>query len=134
MITLQSGEIDKIIVTDTTPTPPTPIDPVDPPNPPDPIDPEEEVGVISIIYNAMDGSKIDERTVPIKRNMLGTSVEFSTDAGVGGIPAIDIDSFTVTPSTIQVTQTNSTTLSVQIPTEFLEKVIELVITLSVYGR
>lgn len=133
MITLQSGEIDKIIVTDTTPTPPTPIDPVDPPNPPDPIDPEEEVGVISIIYNAMDGSKIDERTVPIKRNMLGTSVEFSTDVGVG-IPAIDIDSFTVTPSTIQVTQTNSTTLSVQIPTEFLEEVIELVITLSVYGR
>lgn len=133
MITLQSGEIDKIIVTDTTPTPPTPIDPVDPPNPPDPIDPEEKVGVISIIYNAMDGSKIDERTVPIKRNMLGTSVEFSTDVGVG-IPAIDIDSFTVTPSTIQVTQTNSTTLSVQIPTEFLEEVIELVITLSVYGR
>lgn len=133
MITLQSGEIDKIIVTGTTPTPPTPIDPVDPPNPPDPIDPEEEVGVISIIYNAMDGSEIDERTVPIKRNMLGTSVEFSTDVGVG-IPAIDIDSFTVTPSTIQVTQTNSTTLSVQIPTEFLEEVIELVITLSVYGR
>lgn len=133
MITLQSGEIDKIIVTDTTPTPPTPIDPVDPPNPPDPIDPEEEVGVISIIYNAMDGSKIDERIVPIKRNMLGTSVEFSTDVDVD-IPAIDIDSFTVTPSTIQVTQTNSTTLSVQIPTEFLEKVIELVITLSVYGR
>lgn len=134
MITLQSGEIDKIIVTDTTPTPPTPIDPVDPPNPPDPIDPEEEVGVISIICNAMDGSEIDERTVPIKRNMLGTSVEFSTDADVGlGIP-VDIDSFTVTPSTIQVTQTNSTTLSVQIPTEFLEKVIELVITLCVYGR
>lgn len=133
MITLQSGEIDKIIVTGTTPTPPTPIDPVDPPNPPDPIDPEEEVGVISIIYNAMDGSEINERTVPIKRNMLGTSVEFSTDVGVG-IPAIDIDSFTVTPSTIQVTQTNSTTLSVQIPTEFLEEVIELVITLSVYGR
>lgn len=133
MITLQSGEIDKIIVTDTTPTPPTPIDPVDPPNPPNPIDPEEEVGVISIIYNAMDGSEIDERTVPIKRNMLGTSVEFSTDVGVG-IPAIDIDSFTVTPSTIQVTQTNNTTLSVQIPTEFLEEVIELVITLSVYGR
>ena len=133
MITLQSGEIDKIIVTGTTPTPPNPPDPIDPPNPPDPIDPEEEVGVISIIYNAMDGSKIDERTVPIKRNMLGTSVEFSTDVGVG-IPAIDIDSFTVTPSTIQVTQTNSTTLSVQIPTEFLEKVIELVITLSVYGR
>lgn len=133
MITLQSGEIDKIIVTGTTPTPPTPIDPVDPPNPPDPIDPEEEVGVISIIYNAMDGSEINERTVPIKRNMLGTSVEFSTDVGVG-IPATDIDSFTVTPSTIQVTQTNSTTLSVQIPTEFLEEVIELVITLSVYGR
>ena len=133
MITLQSGEIDKIIVTGTIPTPPTPIDPVDPPNPPDPIDPEEEVGVISIIYNAMDGSKIDERTVPIKRNMLGTSVEFSTDVGVG-IPAIDIDSFTVTPSTIQVTQTNITTLSVQIPTEFLEEVIELVITLRVYGR
>lgn len=133
MITLQSGEIDKIIVTGTIPTPPTPIDPVDPPNPPDPIDPEEEVGVISIIYNAMDGSEIDERTVPIKRNMLGTSVEFSTDVGVG-IPVSDIDSFTVTPSTIQVTQTNSTTLSVQIPTEFLEEVIELVITLSVYGR
>lgn len=133
MITLQSGEIDKIIVTDTTPTPPTPIDPVDPPNPPDPIDPEEEVGVISIIYNAMNGSKIDERTVPIKRNMLGTSVEFSTDTGVEGIIAIEIVSFTVTPSTIQVTQTNNTTLSVQIPTEFLEEVIELVITLSVYG-
>lgn len=133
MITLQSGEIDKIIVTNTTPTPPTPIDPVDPPNPPDPIDPEEEVGVISIIYNAMDGSKIDERTVPIKRNMLGTSVEFSTDADAGML-AIDIDSFTVTPSTIQVTQTNNTTLSVQIPTELLEEVIELVITLSVYGR
>lgn len=133
MITLQSGEIDKIIVTGTTPTPPTPIDPVDPPNPPDPVNPEEEVGVISIIYNAMDGSRIDERTVPIKRKMLGTSVEFSTDADEDML-AIDINSFTVTPSTIQVTQTNSTTLSVQIPTEFLEEVIELVITLSVYGR
>lgn len=133
MITLQSGEIDKIIVTGTTPTPPTPIDPVDPPNPPDPIDPEEKVGVINIIYNILDGSKIDERTVPIKRNMLGTSVEFSTDVEEG-ILATDIDSFTVTPSTIQVTQTNSTTLSVQIPTELLEEVIELVITLSVYGR
>lgn len=133
MITLQSGEIDKIIVTGTTPTPPTPIDPVNPPNPPDPIDPEEEVGVINIIYNALDGSIIDERTVPIKRNMLGTSVEFSTEVGEG-ILATDINSFTVTPSTIQVTQTNNTTLSVQIPTELLEEVIELVITLSVYGR
>lgn len=133
MITLQSGEIDKIIVTGTIPTPPTPIDPVDPPNPPDPIDPEEEVGVISITYNAMNGSIIDERTVPIKRNMLGTSVEFSTDV-YADVPAFDIDSFTVTPSTIQVTQTNITTLSVQIPTEFLEKVIELVITLCIYGR
>lgn len=28
MITLQSGETDKIIVTDTTPTLPTPVDPV----------------------------------------------------------------------------------------------------------
>ena len=134
MITLQSGETDKIIITNTTPTPPTPTDPVDPPNPPDPVDPQEKVGVISIIYNAMDGSNIDERILPIKRNMLGTSVEFSPDVGVG-IETADIDSFTVTPTTIQVTQTNSTTLSVQIPTEFLEEiVIELTITLAIYGR
>lgn len=132
MITLQSGETDKIIITDTTPTPPTPIDPVDPPNPPDPVDPEEEVGVISVIYNAMDGSNIDERNILIKRNMLGTSVEFSPDAD---IEIADIDSFTVTPATIQVTQTNSTTLSVQIPTELLEeRVIKLIITLAIYGR
>lgn len=133
MITLQSDEIDKIIVTDTTPTPPTPVDPVDPPNPPDPVDPEEEVGVISVIYNAMDGSNIDERIIPIKRNMLGTSVEFSPDAGVG-IETSDINSFTVTPSTVQVTQIRGDTLSVQIPTELLEEVIELVITLAIYGR
>lgn len=121
MITLQSGEIDKIIVTDTTPTPPTPVDPVP--------DPEEIVGNINVTWNAMDGSLIDEKNISIKKNMLGTSIEVSTDAIIA-----DIDSFTVTPTTIQVTQINSTTLSVQIPTEFLEEVIELVITLSVYGR
>ena len=134
MITLQSGEIDKIIVTGTTPTPPNPPDPVDPPNPPDPPDPEEEeeVGVISIIYSAMDGSNIGERNFPIKRNMLGTSVEISPDAD---IEIADIVNFIVSPSNIQVTQINSTTLSVQIPTELLEeKFIKLIIFLAIYGR
>ena len=33
MITLQSGETDKIIVTESTPTPPTPVDPEPTPDP-----------------------------------------------------------------------------------------------------
>lgn len=132
MITLQSGETDKIIVTGTTPTPPTPTDPVDPPNLPDPVDPEEIVGIVGVVFKALDGSIIEERNIPIKRNMLGTSVEFSLDAD---LEIADIDSFTVTPSTIQVTQIRGDTLSVQIPTELLEeRVITLIVNLGIYGR
>lgn len=125
MITLQSGETDKIIVTDTTPTPPTPVDPV-----PDPVpDPEEIVGNINVTWNAMDGSFIDGKSIFIKRNMLGTSIEVSTDTIIA-----DVDSFNVTPTTVQVTQTSGDTLSIQIPTEILEEDIELIVTLSAYGR
>lgn len=121
MITLQSGETDKIIVTDTTPTPPTPVDPVP--------DPEEIVGNINVTWNAMDGSFIDGKSIFIKRNMLGTSIEVSTDTIIA-----DVDSFNVTPTIVQVTQTSDDTLSIQIPTEVLEEDIELIVTLSAYGR
>lgn len=106
MITLQSGETDKIIVTESTPTPPTPIDPEPTP------DPEEIVGNINVTYNAMDGSIMDENSIFIKRNMLGTSINVSPSDNV----IADIDSFTVTPTTVQVTQTSGNTLSIQIPT------------------
>lgn len=124
MITLQSGEIDKIIITNTTPTPPTPIDP-------DPIpDPEEIVGIIHITFNAMDGSFMDGKDISIKRNMLGTSIEVSPSDNI----IADIDSFTVTPTTVQVTQTSGNTLSIQIPTEVLDQDIELIVIMAMYGR
>ena len=124
MITLQSGETDKIIVTGSTPTPPTPVDPEPTP------DPEEVVGNLIVTFNAMDGSLMDEDTIFIKRNMLGTSIEISPNENI----IEEIDSFTINPSTISVTQINGNTLSVQIPTEVLEQDIELIVTLAAYGR
>lgn len=123
MITLQSGETDKIIVTESTPTPPTPIDPEPTP------DPEEIVGNINVTYIAMDGSIMDENSIFIKRNMLGTSINVSPSDNV----IADIDSFTVTP-TVLVTQTSGNTLSIQIPTEVLDQDIELIVTMAMYGR
>lgn len=120
MITLQSGETDKIIVTDTIPTsPPTPPDP----NP----DSEKIVGKIIVTKNGLN-SPIEDEIIIIKRNMLGTSVDVF-------IPETDIefayiDSFTVTPSTVKVTQIMYNLLSVEIPTEVLEEDIELNVTLS----
>lgn len=124
MITLQSGETDKIIVTESTPTPPTPVDPEPTP------DPEEIVGNINVTYNAMDGSFVDGNSIFIKRNMLGTSINVSPSDNV----IADIDSFTVTPTTVQVTQTSGNTLSIQIPTEVLDQDIELIVTMAMYGR
>ena len=124
MITLQSGETDKIIVTESTPTPPTPVDPEPTP------DPEEVVGNLIVTFNAMDGSFMDGNTIFIKRNMLGTSIEISPNENI----IEEIDSFTINPSTISVTQINGNTLSVQIPTEVLEQDIELIVTLVAYGR
>jgi hypothetical protein len=124
MITLQSGETDKIIVTESTPTPPTPVDPEPTP------DPEEIVGNINVTYNAMDGSIIERNSIFIKRNMLGTSINVSPSDNV----IADIDSFTVTPTTVQVTQTSGNTLSIQIPTEVLDQDIELIVTMAMYGR
>ena len=60
MITLQSDETDKIIVTESTPTPPTPVDPEPTP------DPEEIEGNINVTYNAMDGSFMDGNSIFIK--------------------------------------------------------------------
>ena len=115
MITLQSGEIDKIIVTDTTPTPPTPVDP------------EEIVGLIHVTQFDMNNSLLGEDSIPIKRNMLGTSIDVSIY--YAEIVAAAIYSFNVTPTTVQVTQTDYRTLSIQIPTEVLEENIELNVTL-----
>ena len=123
MITLQSGEIDKIIVTGSTPTPPTPIEPEQP-------DPNEVVENLIVTFYALDGSIMDENTIFIKRNMLGTSIEISPNENI----IEEIDSFTINPSTISVTQINGNTLSVQIPTEVLEQNIELIVTLIAYGR
>lgn len=124
MITLQSNEIDKIIVTESIPTPPTPVDPEPTP------DPEEIVGNINVTYNAMDGSIMDGNSIFIKRNMLGTSINVSPSDNV----IADIDSFTVTPTTVQVTQTSGNTLSIQIPTEVLDQDIELIVIMAMYGR
>ena len=123
MITLQSGETDKIIVVDSAPTPPTPIEPEEP-------DPNEVVGNLIVTFNAMDGSFMDGNTIFIKRNMLGTSIEISPNENI----IEEIDSFTINPSTVLVTQTSGNTLSVQIPTEVLEQDIELIVTLAAYGR
>lgn len=123
MITLQSDETDKIIVTDTTPTPPTPVDPVP--------DPEEIVGNIHVTQFAMDNSFLGEDFIPIKRNMLGTSVDVFIS--MVEIENASVYSFNVTPTTVQVTQTDYKTLSIQIPTEVLEENIELNVTLEVYG-
>lgn len=123
MITLQSGEIDKIIIVNNVPTPPTPVEPEQP-------DPNEVVGTLIVTFNAMDGSIMDENTIFIKRNMLGTSIEISPNENI----IEEIDSFTINPSTVSVTQINGNTLSVQIPTEVLEQDIELIVTLIAYGR
>lgn len=123
MITLQSGEIDKIIVVNSVPTPPTSVELEEP-------DPNEVVGNLIVTFNAMDGSFMDGNTIFIKRSMLGTSIEISPNENI----IEEIDSFTINPSTISVTQINGNTLSVQIPTEVLEQDIELIITLAAYGR
>lgn len=124
MITLQSGETDKIIVTGTTPTPPTPPTPVDPVDPGDPGDPEEIVGNINVAWYDLNDTLIEDKRIFIKRNMLGTSIEVFTEVDYG-----DVYSFNVTPTTVQVTQTDYKTLSIQIPTEVLEEDIKLNVTL-----
>lgn len=122
MITLQSGETDKIIVTGITPTPPTPPTPVDP----DPVpDPEEIVGKINVFWYDLNGIPLEDKRIFIKRNMLGTSIKVSTYNGYDA----PVDSFNVTPTTVQVTQTGYDVLSIQIPTEVLEENIELIVTL-----
>lgn len=123
MITLQSGETDKIIITDSEPTPPTPVDPTP--------DPEEILNVLNVTFNAYDGSFVDGQTIQIKRSMLGTSIEVSTNVDVS-----DIDSFTLNPSNaLTITQSSGNTLSVQIPTNlYTDTDIELTITLALYGR
>lgn len=73
---------------------------------------------------------MDGNSIFIKRNMLGTSINVSPSE----IVIIDIDSFTVTPTTVQVTQTSGNTLSIQIPTEVLDQDIELIVTMAMYGR
>lgn len=124
MITLQSGETDKIIVTGTTSTPPTP------PTPPDPVpDPEEIVGKLFITLYDLNSIILENRTILIKRNMLGTSIEVFTDIEEISAYDVAIDSFNVTPTTVQVTQTDYNILSIQIPTEVLEEDIEVNITL-----
>lgn len=55
--------------------------------------------------------------------MLGTSIEIFTD--VEEVAYAAVDSFNVTPTTVQVTQTSNNVLSVQIPTEVLEENIKL---------
>lgn len=123
MITLQSGETDKIIVTGTTPTPPTPVDP-DPVPDPDP-DPEEIVGEINVAWYDLNDTLIEDKRIFIKRNMLGTSIEVSTYVEYDA----PVDRFNVTPTTVQVTQTGYDVFSIQIPTEVLEENIELNVTL-----
>lgn len=123
MITLQSGETDKIIVTGTTPTPPTPPTPVDP----DPVpDPEEIVGEINVFWYDLNDTLIEDKRIFIKRNMLGTSIEVSTYVEYDA----PVDRFNVTPTTVQVTQINDDVLSIQIPTEVLKENIELNVTLN----
>lgn len=113
MITLQSGETDKILVI------------------PAPGDPEETVGLIHVTQFDGDNSFLEEEFIYIKRNMLGTSigVYIKILESVAGY----IDSFNVTPTTVQVTQIDIYTLSVQIPTEVLEENIELNITIVFRG-
>lgn len=125
MITLQSGETDKIIVTGITPTPPTPVDP-DPDPVPDPVpDPEEIVGEINVFWYDLNGIPLEDKKIFIKRNMLGTSIKIFTYNGYDA----PVDSFNVTPTTVQVTQTGYDFISIQIPTEVLEENIELIVTL-----
>ena len=123
MITLQSGETDKIIIVNSTPTSPTPVEPEEP-------DPNEVVGNLIVTFNATDGSFMDGNTIFIKRSMLGISIEISPNENI----IEEIDSFTINPSTVSVTQINGNTLSIQIPTEILEQDIELIVTLAAYGR
>lgn len=126
MITLQSSEIDKIIITDSEPTPPTPSTPVDLTP-----DPEEILNVLNVTFYAYDGSFVDGQTIQIKRSMLGTSIEVSTNVDIS-----DIDSFTLNPSNaLTITQSSGNTLSIQIPTNlYTDTDIELTITLALYGR
>lgn len=127
MITLQSGETDKIIVTGTTSTPPTPPTPPTPVDPDPVLDPEEIVGKIYVAWYDLNPIAIEDREILIKRNMLGTSIEVSVEYAEVAYAAIY--SFNVTPTTVQVTQTDYNVLSIQIPTEVLEENIELNITL-----
>lgn len=127
MITLQSGETDKIIISNES-IPPTPVDP-DPVGPTP--DPEEVLNVLNVTFNSYDGSFVDGQTIQIKRSMLGTSINVSTNVDVS-----DIDSFTLNPSNaLTITQSSGNTLSVQIPTDlYTDADIELTIVLALYGR
>lgn len=118
MITLQSGKTDKIIVTDATSIPPTPVDPVP--------DPEEIVEEIYVNWYALNSFSLINKRILIKRNMLGTSIEVFLSEEDWVIPDdVNIHSFYVTPTTVQVTQTEYNVLSIQIPTEVLEENIGL---------
>lgn len=122
MIILQSDETDKIIVTGATPTPPTPVDPVP--------DPEEIVGEMYVVWYALNFFVLGIKRIFIKRNMLGTSIEvFASEEDEVIAYNADIHSFYVTPTTVQVTQTEYNVLSIQIPTEVLEENIELDVNL-----
>lgn len=116
MITLQSGETDKIIVIDAASAPGGP---------------EEIVGLIHVTQFDMDNSIIESERIFIKRNMLGTSI--GVYIKILDFVAAYIDSFNVTPTTVQVTQTDTNILSVQIPTEVLEENIELNVTIVYRG-
>lgn len=124
MINLRSGKTDEIIVIDTTPTPPTLVDPV--------LSPEEIVGNMYVTWYDLDSIDLWNKRIFIKRSMLGTSIEVFIDheeVWLEPIAYADILSFNVTPTTIQVTQTDYNVLSVQIPTEILEEDIKLNVTL-----
>lgn len=114
MITLQSGETDKIIVTDTTSN-----------------SPEEIVGEIHVTWYDLNYIVLGNRRIFIKRNMLGTSIEVSasTEEILGFVA--NIYSFSITPTTIEVTQAGYNILSIQIPTEVLEENIELEFTVEI---
>lgn len=108
MIILQSDETDKIIVTDTTSS-----------------TPEEIVGEIYVTWYDLNYLILGNRRIFIKRSMLGTSIEVSasTEEILGFVA--NIYSFSITPTTIEVTQAGYNIISIQIPTEVLEENIKL---------
>lgn len=114
MITLQSGETDKIIFTDTTAN-----------------SPEEIVGELYVTWYDLNYIVLGKRRFFIQRNMLGTSIEVSasTEETLGFVA--NIYSFSITPTTIEVTQAGYNIFSIQIPTEVLEENIELGFTVEI---